>query len=159
MCRKNRILCSFLMATAQIGLALPALAVEIGPGDDLEAAVANLSPGEELVLRGGTYFFDENVTLTANGTAAQPIVVRARSGEQPVVEQATANQNVVEINGSSYLVFRGIEFTGGSHGIRLINSNFVTIEDCEVHETGDVAISAPPAIITSCNPHRIDSVA
>ena len=142
MCREYRILCSILVAAALLGLAMPALAVEIGPGDDLEAAVANLSPGEELVLRGGTYFFDENVTLTANGTAAQPILVRARSGEQPVIEQATANQNVVEINGSSHLVFRGIEFTGGSHGIRLINSNFVTIEDCEVHETGDVAISA-----------------
>ena len=130
------------MAAALLGLAVPALAIEIGPGDDLEAAVANLSPGEELVLRGGTYFFDENVTLTANGTEAQPILVRARSGEQPVIEQATANQNVVEINGSSHVVFRGIEFTGGDHGIRLINSNFVTIEDCEVHETGDVAISA-----------------
>ena len=43
---------------------------EIGPTDDLEAAAAALSPGEELVLRGGTYFFDENVTITANGTAA-----------------------------------------------------------------------------------------
>jgi len=119
-----------------------ASAAEIGPGDDLEAAVVALSPGEELVLRGGTYFFDENVTLTANGTASQPIVIRAKDGEQPVIEQATTNHNVVEINGSSYLVIRGITFTRGSHGIRLMNSDFVTIEDCEVFETGDVAISA-----------------
>ena len=119
-----------------------AYAAEIGPGEDLEAAVAALSPGEELVLRGGTYFFDENVTLTANGTASQPVVVRAKDGEQPVIEQATTNHNVVEINGSSYLEVRGITFTRGSHGIRLMNSDFVTIEDCEVFETGDVAISA-----------------
>lgn len=129
-------------ALAAIHLGSSAYAVEIGPGDDLENAVAALSPGENLVLRGGTYFFDKNVTLTANGTAAQPIIVSAKSGERPIIEQATNNQNVVEINGSSYLVFRGIEFTGGSHGIRLINSDFITIEDCEVHETGDVAISA-----------------
>lgn len=119
-----------------------AQAAEIGPTDDLETAVAALSPGEELVLRGGRYFFDQNVTLTANGTASQPITIRAKAGERPVIEQATTNQNVVEISGSSYLVIRGIEFTGGSHGIRLMNSDFITIEECEIQETGDVAISA-----------------
>jgi parallel beta-helix repeat protein len=117
-------------------------AAEIGPGDDLEAAAAALAPGEELVLRGGTYFFDENVTISANGTVDQPIIIRAKIGEQPVIEQATANHNVVEINASSYLVISGIEFTGGSHGIRLMNSDYITIEDCEIQETGDVAISA-----------------
>jgi len=115
---------------------------EIGPTDDLEVAAAALSPGEELVLRGGTYFFDENVTITANGTAAQPITIRAKNGERPIIEQATTNHNVIEISGSSHLVISGIEFTGGSHGIRLINSDYITIEDCEIQETGDVAISA-----------------
>jgi hypothetical protein len=65
--------------------------------------------------------------------------LRARNNERPVI---TNTQNVVEINGSSHLVVRGIAFTGGSHGIRLMNSDFVTIEDCEVFETDDVAISA-----------------
>jgi parallel beta-helix repeat protein len=119
-----------------------AYATEIGPNDDLETAVAALSPGEELVLRGGLYYFDDNITLTANGTAAQPITIRAKASEKPVFEQATAFHNVVEISGSSYLIVRGIEFTGGSHGIRLMSSNFITIEDCEIQETGDVAISA-----------------
>lgn len=117
-------------------------AAEIGPGDNLESAVSALSPGDELVLRGGRYFFDENVTLSANGTASQPITVRAKDGEQAIIEQATTNHNVVEINGSSHLIIRGIGFTGGSHGIRLLNSDFITIEDCEIQETGDVAISA-----------------
>ena len=136
---------SRLWLCATLGAAFchsPVIGAEIGPSDDLEVAAAALSPGEELVLRGGTYFFDENVTITANGTAAQPITIRAKNGEQPIIEQATTNQNVVEINGSSHLVISGIEFTGGSHGIRLINSDYITIEDCEVHETGDVAISA-----------------
>jgi parallel beta-helix repeat protein len=117
-------------------------AAEIGPGDDIEAAVAALGPGDELVLAGGTYVFDENISLTAIGSPAQPAVIRARDGERPVLTQATDQQNVVEIRGSSYLVIRGLTFTGGSHGIRLINSHFVTIENCEIFETGDVAISA-----------------
>ena len=116
--------------------------VEIGPGDDLESASAALTPGEELILRGGSYFFDRNVTITANGTPTAPITIRAKVGERPVIEQATTRHNVVEINHSSYLVLRGLEFTGGSHGIRLMDSDFITIEECEIHETGDVAISA-----------------
>lgn len=123
-------------------LGAPAFAAEIGPGDDIEAAVAALGPGDELVLGGGTYVFNQNITLRANGTPSAPILIRARDGERPVLTQATNRQNIVEVSGSSYLIFRGIEFTGGSHGIRLINSDFITIEDCEIHETGDVAISA-----------------
>jgi len=115
---------------------------EIGPNDDFEEAASNLSPGDELILRGGTYFFDENVSVTANGTPEQSITIRAKDGEQPIIEQATSNHNVIEISNSSHLIVRGIEFTGGSHGIRLQNSDFITIEDCEIHKTGDVAISA-----------------
>jgi hypothetical protein len=128
----------FLLAFA----ASSAGGAEIGPADDIEVAVAALNPGEELVLRGGTYTFNQNITLRATGTAAEPIVVRAKDGERPILTQATNQQNVVEIRGSSHLVIRGIEFTGGSHGIRLMNSDYITIEDCEIHETGDVAISA-----------------
>jgi hypothetical protein len=132
----------FFLLVASSLLAQPTSGAEIGPADDIESAVAALNPGDELILQGGTYVFDENITLRTNGTADQPVVIRAKAGEQPVLTQATNQQNVVEINGSSHLVVRGLEFTGGSHGIRLINSNHITIEDCEVHETGDVAISA-----------------
>ena len=135
-------LASLCLAVGAMLWACATGAVEIGPGDDLESASAALAPGEELVLRGGTYFFDENVTITANGTPAAPVTIRAKAGEQPIIEQATTTHNVVEIRDSSYLIVRGIGFTGGSHGIRLMNSDFITIEDCELQETGDVAISA-----------------
>ncbi len=80
----------WLCATLAAALYITSVyAAEIGPTDDLEAAVAGLSPGEELVLRGGLYSFNGNVTITANGTAAQPITIRAKSGEQPIFEQAT----------------------------------------------------------------------
>lgn len=130
------LLTSVLLATAAAG------AAEIGPGDDIEAAAAALSPGDELVLRGGSYAFDGNITITANGTAERPVVIRAKDGERPVLSQATTTHNVIEVNASSHLVIRGLEFTGGSHGLRLMNSDYVTIEDCEFQETGDVAISA-----------------
>jgi hypothetical protein len=79
--------------------------------------------------------------ITVSGTASQPIVIRSKDGERAIIQQTNFGQNGVEIQGSN-LVIRGIEFVGGSHGIRLMDSDFVTIEDCEVHDTGDVAISA-----------------
>ena len=80
--------------------------------------------------------------MTVNGTAEQPIVMRSKDGEQAIIQQTSTSQNVFEISGSRYFVVRDIEFTGGSHGVRLMDSDYVTIESCEVHDTGDVAISA-----------------
>ncbi len=117
-------------------------AAEIGPEGDLYAAVASLKAGDELVLRGGTYTLDSAFRVTATGTAEAPIVIRAKPGETPVIHQTNANQNVIEIQGSTHLALIGMEFTGGSHGIRLMSSNYITVEDCEIHDTGDVALSA-----------------
>ncbi|MGE3673531.1 MAG: right-handed parallel beta-helix repeat-containing protein, partial [Polyangiaceae bacterium] len=95
----------------------------------------------ELVLQGGTYTLNFRLGITVNGTAAMPIVIRAKEGETPVITRDAA-QNTINIENSSYLTLQGLEITGGSHGIRIDDSDFVTIEDCHVHDTGDVAISA-----------------
>jgi Right handed beta helix region len=99
-------------------------------------------PGDELILRGGTYSLSSRFAITAVGTDTQPITIRNKPGESPLIDMTTGSQNIVEIERSRYLVLRGLRFTHGSHGIRLMDSDFVTIEDCEVFETGDVAISA-----------------
>jgi parallel beta-helix repeat protein len=114
---------------------------EIGPGADVRGAIAALRPGDELVLRGGTYSFSSRFAVTAVGTASQPITIRGKTGEVAVITNAP-NQNVMEIDGSQHLVIRNLTITGGSHGIRLMNSDYVTIEDNEIHGTGDVGISA-----------------
>lgn len=134
----------FAVAVAAVlGAGAPAaFAADIAPGGNLRTAIAALKPGEELRLAGGTYTVDSGFRVTVNGTAQQPIVMRSKDGERAVIQQTNAGQNVFEISGSSNFVVRNIEFTGGSHGIRLMSSSFITIEGCEVHDTGDVAISA-----------------
>ena len=117
-------------------------AAEVGPGDDLRAAIAALGPGDELVLSGGTYEFNSRFNISVVGESGRPAIIRAKSGETPVIHMTTGSQNVIEIQGSRHLIVRGLTFTGGSHGIRLMGSDYVTIEDCEIYETGDVAISA-----------------
>jgi hypothetical protein len=117
-------------------------AAEIGPGDDFEAAAMALSPGAELVLRGGIYTFNENITVSVSGTSTQSITIRSKDGEKAILEQSSASHNVIEVNNASWLVLRGLVIRGGSQGLRLINSDYITIEDCEIYETGDVALSA-----------------
>jgi hypothetical protein len=59
-----------------------------------------------------------------------------------VIAQSNRDEEIIEIRDSRYIEVRGIEFRGGSHGINLVESDFVTIEDCEIHDTGDAAIAA-----------------
>ena len=46
-------------------------AEEIGPEDDLRGAIATLQPGEELVLRGGTYTVSSRFLITVNGSLSK----------------------------------------------------------------------------------------
>lgn len=132
-----------------IGLCAPLLVVgsaaaatiEIGPADNLQANVNALVPGDELVLRGGLYTLTSRFSIGVSGTAALPIVIRAKSGETPHLTRDPA-QNTINIENASWLELRGIEVSGGSHGIRMLNADFITIDSCHVHDTGDVAISA-----------------
>ena len=116
--------------------------VEIDPTGNLPMAIAGLSAGDELVLGGGTYNLTSKLTVTVQGEPNNPIVIRAKAGEEPIITRPDANQNTINIEDSLYLELRGLEVEGGSHGIRLRNSSFITIEDCDIHDTADVAISA-----------------
>ena len=40
----------------------------VTPAEDLRAAIAGLEPGDELVLRGGTYALDSRFNITVVGT-------------------------------------------------------------------------------------------
>ncbi|MCP4898987.1 MAG: hypothetical protein GY906_18615 [bacterium] len=137
--RPVALLCVGLLLTAGW---VRAASMEIGPADDLESAINQLDPGEELVLQGGTYVETDRLSVTVFGTVVDPITIRAKDGETPVITYINDSQNVMNIENSQYLVLHGVEITGGSAGIRITNSNFITISDCHLHDTGDVAISA-----------------
>lgn len=121
---------------------LEASGKDIAPGADLQAAVAALHAGDELVLHGGTYVLRKRLRIVAVGSASAPIVVKGAAGERVVIRQTNADANIIEIAESRHFVLRGVELQGGSHGVHLEDSDFITIEDCEIHHTGDVAIAA-----------------
>lgn len=136
-----------LVSTIGVGaflLALPAQAaiVEVGPTDDVEGAINAAMPGDEIVLADGEYTLTERFSFAIAGAEGMPIIIRAADGAQPHLHRPNADQNIIDIDGATWVEIRGIEFSGGSAGIRISAADHLTIEDCEVHDTGDVAIRA-----------------
>ena len=132
----------WLFLACTLALPISAVTTEIGPGDNLQASVNALQPGDELVLRGGTYTLGSRFSIQLVGTAGLPILIRAKNGETPVIVYPSAAQNVINVESSAYVILLGLEVTGGSHGIRISDSDFITVEDCHIHGTNDVALSA-----------------
>jgi hypothetical protein len=122
-----------------------AASIEIGPGDDFRTAMQTLVAGDTLTLQGGTYQLTSYFNLELDGTASQPITIRAKSGEQPHVLFVDASQNIVNVSNSAFVVFDGIEFSGGSRGLRFTRASDITVRNCHVHDTAANAIAANDA--------------
>jgi chitodextrinase len=130
--------------------------VEIAPSnadtscnEEFENTANTLQAGDTLVLRGGIYSQTcARVLSNLHGTAQQPILIRAATGEQPVLTRPVRpngdyDQNNLEIANSSYLTLRGLIFKGGDLGVRLVGTNHhIVIEDSEIAETGNAAFTA-----------------
>jgi len=140
------------MAVSCMMVASPSTAIaEVfagGPDDDIEAMINGLQPGDELVLAGGMYTLSERFSFAITGTENNPIVIRADDGETPHFHRPDANQNVIDIDDAEFVTLRGIEVSGGSAGIRISGARFLTIEGCEIHDTGDVALRANDTGVT-----------
>ncbi len=136
----------YALLVSAVLLAMPGIAraaeIQVSPGDDVEAAANALVPGDVLILADGTYELDGRFGVTVVGTEDAPITIRAADGAQPHFNRATSDQNIVDFDVAEHVVIRGIEFSGGSAGVRFSSARFVTFEDNEIHDTADVALRA-----------------
>lgn len=111
--------------------------------NELRQAFADAGAGDEIVLADGTYAYSQNLKLqNKSGSSSSRLIIRPADGAHPVLNQTSNSNNVWEIENSSYVTVRGIELMGGSLGLRLKNSNFITVEDCIVHDVPGTAITA-----------------
>lgn len=124
-----------------------------GDGEALVQAVQALQPGDQLEIAAGTYSVNRFWEVTVSGTAQAPIRITAAAGAKVVITRPDARQNVLNIGQSrpvAYLGVSGLEFTGGSHGLRLGQCREVWIDRCHIHHTGSVCLSA-----NSADTHRL----
>jgi hypothetical protein len=117
-------------------------------GAELVKAVEALQPGDKLELAAGTYSVERMWDIGVSGTAEAPIWIIAAEGAQVVITRPDDKQNVLNVGQGGpvkFLCLRGIEFTGGSHGLRLGHCSDVWIDQCHIHHTGQVCLSANSA--------------
>ena len=116
--------------------------------DALAKAVAALKPGDQLVIAAGTYSVERMWDIGVSGTAEAPIWIVAEEGAQVILTRPDDKQNVLNIGQNTpvhHLCLRGVEITGGSHGLRLGQCSEVWIDQCHIHHTGEVCLSANSA--------------
>ena len=138
----KRLLLPTLTGLLSIHLMASADVLTVSPGEDLQDILDSMSAGDELIIEAGTYTLQSGLKIDLPSTADQPSTIRARDNATVLIDLPSQSYNIVEVRSSQYLTIKGRSFTGGSHGIRLMDSDFVTIEECEIYETGDVALSA-----------------
>jgi hypothetical protein len=112
--------------------------------EEFESTANSLKPGDDLILHGGIYSQSGRRAVTAKGTSDKPIIIRAADGQRPILTRPADNidtHNNIEFVDCCYLIVRGIGFTGGSSGVRFIRGHHITIEDCEICQTGNNAVT------------------
>lgn len=119
-----------------------AATTEIGPTDDFRSAMQTLRAGDTLILDAGTYTLTSYFELDLNGTSALPITIVAKTGTRPIIHFNGTSQNIVNFNNVTFLIVDGIEFSGGSRGLRFIGGSDNIIRNCIVHDTDANAIAA-----------------
>ena len=119
---------------------LTAATIDLNPGDSFEDAVEALQAGDILIVHAGTYTDEGRISIAAQGTAAQPIVIKSADGEARPLITRTAGapvQNTINVEGSSYLTIKGLEITGnGGDGVKfdVDPSDHVILEDLIIHD-------------------------
>ena len=114
-------------------------------GADLRIALQSLTAGQRFELDSGTYSISSRLSLHLAGTQLAPIWITAKPGANAVITRPNASQNVMNLDSASYVSIEGLEFTGGSTGIKMYDCSFVRIDSCEVHHTGGPGMAANSA--------------
>ena len=132
------------------------------PFATLSKAVGLANPGNLIYVRGGTYHFTSTVSLSHNGTPAQPILVRAYPGEHPIFDFTGESSSSAGVNlkGNCWQIY-GLEIVHAGHNGILINGSSNIVERCVVHESGDTGIHLTTAtalvsynLVLNCDSYR-----
>ena len=148
-----------LITLCSVALAAEVEAADCGAndGNELLACIAQAAAGDTITMAAGTFEISGVTIANLHGTDTEPITLVGTvdgSGTllSHVIGQSTGS-NTIEIQHSSYLVFRDFELShaAGATGnsVDLIKftgageaSHHVTIEGLDVHDCGNVAISS-----------------
>ncbi len=115
-----------------------------GDPTNYQQLLANLQPGDTLMLAAGTYDNAASPGLPVfglHGTAAKPIVISGPASGPRAVLLGRSTHNTVRIADSSYVTIRNLEIDGrdlGGDGVKAQGTaHHITLENLLIHGVGD----------------------
>lgn len=116
------------------------------PFATLEKAIEEVSAGDYIYLRGGTYSHSSTIVIDrddVNGTSSNPITVAAYNDEVPILDfssLSTGSSNRGIVMDASYWHWIGITIQGAGDNGMLLSGNNNTIENCIFKENRDTGL-------------------
>ena len=99
---------------------------------------ANLRPGDEVVVRPGTY--NESVNITRDGSANDYVTLRSEVPGEALIRPPSGSWNAISVN-ADYIVVEGFDIGGArGDGIEANNVHHIVIRDNVVHGSGESGI-------------------
>ncbi len=103
-----------------------------------KAMSANLNPGDEIVVRPGTY--NEAVNITKDGSAAGYITLRSEVPGEAEIRPPSSAWNAISVN-ADYIVVDGFDIGGArGDGIEANNVHHIKILNNISHDNGEFGI-------------------
>lgn len=102
---------------------------------ELKSALANAMPGDEIIVKPGTYV--GTFTSSVDGTSSNPITITSESSSNKAILKGngTSSGTVLNIKGDHWKI-RHLKVTNAQKGIILDNANHCHIYNCEVYDVG-----------------------
>ncbi|AUW42174.1 right-handed parallel beta-helix repeat-containing protein [Rhizobium leguminosarum] len=103
-----------------------------------EAMAANLKPGDEVVVKPGTY--NESINFDKDGSAAGDITLRSEVPGAALIRPPAGSYTGISVN-ANYVTIEGFDIKGGNgDGIEANNVHHVSILNNKVHDSGESGI-------------------
>lgn len=105
--------------------------------------LATIAPGDTLLVADGLYV-ETDLKLTQVSTADKPTVVKSINQWGAKIEGTTQYATILQTEGARHAIIDGFEvfnnedrpFQDWNTGINIFRSNFVTVQNCYVHDCG-----------------------
>lgn len=119
---------------------IPSYGTEIAPWCTISYGVSRMNGGDTLYVKAGTYL--ETLYISdKHGSAERNIIIQAFSGHKVIIRGNGINTGRVKLINSSHITFAGFEVTNFNQGIWIVQSNNITVQNCNIYHIGQEAIT------------------
>jgi len=118
----------------------------VSPGQDIQAAVDSLAPGDTLFIRGGAYYL-AHLGISLKGRPGARITIRNQPGENPILRGTSDQYNLIHFNGAEYVDLEGLEIDSTMEGSDALKfeegdtTHHVSIRGFRIHHIHGIAIN------------------